>query len=88
MTELTDAPDLDAATEESKYAPVVKLVYTMDLGSISETSRGSNPLGCTNVNESRNIERLNRTVQYFYPHFIGEHFNVGLFCVDSFDKIK
>lgn len=60
VAELAGAQDLDAAASaeafdritdrlqmKSKYAPVVKLVYTMDLGSISATSRGSSPLGCT-----------------------------------------
>ena len=29
------------------FAPVVKLAYTMDLGSISERSAGSSPVRCT-----------------------------------------
>ena len=39
-------------------APVVKLVYTMDLGSIPETGRGSNPLGRTTASEQASYRLL------------------------------
>ena len=55
------------------YAPVVKLVYTMDLGSIPETGRGSSPLRRT-IGVNRRIYKglagrfLPANFLYFHPH--------------------